>query len=120
MSDKSQSSKPAPGFFWFLSVLLGFAVAAAWLTSGAAPRPNPRDEVRAKEAAEVKALQEANLQKMGLMKGKSTERLAKSVDLLKAMPAPAASSVVVPGSPTQLKQAPAPAPAAAPATPPSK
>lgn len=117
----SSSNKPAPGFFWFLVAFLGFAVGASLLTKLGGDRLNPRDAERAAAAAEIKALHEENLAKMGLQKGKSADRLAKGVEALKALPPAAATTVVVPGSPTQLKQAaaaPAPAVAPAPATPP--
>jgi hypothetical protein len=115
MSDTTTSpKKPAPGFFWFLVAFLGFAVGANLLTRLGGERPNPRDGERAAAAAEIKSLHAENLTKMGLAVGSSTERLAKGVGELKALPAAAKSSVVVPGSPTQLQQAPA-----APATPPA-
>jgi hypothetical protein len=121
MSDTPSTPKPAPGFFWFLAVFLGFAVLAALFTSGTHTRLNPRDEERAALAAEVRQAQLESLAKMGLETGKSATRLAKGVDALKSLPPAAATTVVVPGSPTQLKQgaaapaAPAaPAPAAAP------
>ncbi len=122
MSDSTSSpKKPAPGFFWFLVAFLGFAVGASLLTRLGGERPNPRDQERAAAAAEIKALHAENLEKMGLAVGKSAEKLAKGVEALKALPPAAASTVVVPGSPTQLQQAPAApaaAPAPAPATPP--
>lgn len=116
MSDTTTANKPAPGFFWFLAAFLGFAVLAALFTSGAGSRPNPRDDERKSLADAIKAEQAANLAKMGLEKGKSAERLNKAAEALKGLPAPAPSQALVPGSPTQLKQA-ATAPAATPAAP---
>ena len=112
MSDTPSTPKPAPGFLWFVAVFLGFGILAALLTAGSGPRSNPRDTVRATEAGAVREEQNANLAKMGLEKGKSKERLAKAAEALKALPPPAPSKQVVPGSPTQMKQA-----AAAPAAP---
>jgi hypothetical protein len=116
MSDTPSTPKPAPGFLWFVAVFLGFGILAALLTAGSGPRSNPRDTVRATEAGAVREEQNANLAKMGLEKGKSKERLAKAVEDLKALPAPAPSKQVVPGSATQMKQA-ASAPAQAAAAP---
>lgn len=121
MSDTTSSNKPAPGFLWFVAVFLGFAVLAALFTSGTHQRPNPRDDERASLAAEIKDQQNANLAKMHLEKGKSADQLKKAAEALKSLPPAAKSNALVPGSPTQLKQAAAPAaPAPAPAAPATK
>ena len=129
MSDAS-SPQRAPGIVWLLGALAGFAV-VAMLLNGAfgGTRADPRLEVRTTNRADIEKINNENLTKLGLLKGSSDEALAKGLAAVKAM-APTTSTVVVPGSPTQLKQAAAapalaPAPAAdakkpaAPATPPA-
>jgi hypothetical protein len=112
------NSKNAPGFVWLLGAFAGFAVLAAVLQSlFSAERSDPRAAERLANWAEISAAQQANLQKMGLEQGKSSAALAKGLSLVSAL-APAKSNMVVPGSPTQLKQAATAAPAApAPAAP---
>ncbi len=116
MSDSTPQR--APGFVWLLGAFAGFAVLAAVLQGiFAGERIDARAAERFKNWQEINAAQQANLQKMGLEKGKSDAVLAKGVTLVKAL-APTKSTMVVPGSPTQLKQAaaaPAPAAPAAPA-----
>jgi hypothetical protein len=111
----SASSNRAPGFFWLLVVFTIFAIAGAVLNwFGAQDRPNPRDGDRAALAAEIKASHQDNLKKMGLVWGESTPALKDLLPQVTAMK-PSTSTALVPGSPTQLKQAAAAAPAAAPA-----
>lgn len=117
MSDSA--SKPAPGFFWLLTAFLGFAALAVVLNAFfAGERPNPRDQVRAANTVALKEAQDKNLEKLGLLPGKSAATLAKGLSLVQAAK-PVTSAMAVPGSPTQLKQAaqsaaPAPTPASAP------
>jgi hypothetical protein len=121
MSD-SPTTQRAPGFIWILGAFAGFAVLGAVLNGILKQeRPDPRAAERAANLAEITKAQNENLAKMGLEKGKSAVRLAKGLELVKTM-APAKSNMVVPGSPTQLKQAAASAPAApaAPAPAPAK
>jgi hypothetical protein len=112
----------APGILWILAVLLSFAV-LAFLAQGFFGQErvtDPRVDERLANLSEIRAAQAASVKKMGLETGASAERLAKSLEQLKTLK-PGTSTMVVPGSPTQLKQsaapaaAPAPAPAAAPA-----
>ena len=114
MSDSA--SKPAPGFFWLLTAFLGFAALAVVLNAlFAGVRPTPRDEVRAANTATLQEAQNKNLEKLGLLPGKSAAALAKGLTLVQAAK-PSVSAMAVPGSPTQLKQAAqsaAPAPKAA-------
>ncbi len=120
-SDSSTiQQRRAPGFLWILAVLLSFAV-LAFLAQGFFGQDrvtDPRVGDRLANLSEIKAAQAANVKKMGLETGASAERLAKTLEQLKASKA-ATSTMVVPGSPTQLKQsaAPAAAPAPAPAAP---
>ena len=128
-ADSSTSPQRAPGFIWILGAFAGFAllslVAQTFLGQ---QRTDPREGDRLANLSEVKAAQAANVQKMGLEAGKSGERLAKALEVLKGQK-PSTSTMLVPGSPTQLKQSAAPAapakaaeapPAAAPAAPVSK
>lgn len=115
MSDST--TQRAPGFVWLLGAFAGFAVLAAVLQGLlAGERTDTRAPERLKNWEEINAAQVANVQKMGLEKGKSDATLAKGVELVKGLK-PSKSAMVVPGSPTQLKQAAAAAPAAAPAAP---
>ena len=120
-SDSSTiQQRRAPGVLWILAVLLSFAV-LAFLAQGFFGQDrviDPRVDDRLANLTEVKAAQAANVKKMGLEMGASADRLAKTLEQLKASK-PATSAMVVPGSPTQLKQsaAPAAAPAPAPAAP---
>ena len=121
MSDSA--SKPAPGFLWLLTAFLGFAALAVVLNAiFSGVRPNPRDEVRAANTAAIKEAQDKNLEKLGLLPGKSAAALAKGLALVQSAK-PTTSTMAVPGSPTQLKQAAqsaAPAPASIPAPAPVK
>ena len=123
MSSDSPTSKSATGFLWVLGAMASFALLSmlAQAFYGQDRVTDPRMEERLKNLDETKGAQLANVKKMGLEVGGSSERLAKSLEVLKTMK-PSTSTVVVPGSPTQLKQAaaaPAPAAAAAPATAPA-
>jgi hypothetical protein len=122
--DTPTASKSAPGFFWVLIAVASFAL-LSMLAQGLfgksqgpfeqQPFADAREGDRAAYLNEVKAAQLANVKKMGLEPGASEARLAKSLETLKTLK-PGTSTMVVPGSPTQLKQAvAAPAPAAAPA-----
>jgi len=123
----SETATPtrAPGFFWLLTVFLGFAALAAVLNAlFAGERPTPRNSVREANTAAIKEAQDKILEKLGLLPGKSAAALAKGLALVQAAK-PTTSTVAVPGSPTQLKQAaqsaaPAPAPATPAATAPAK
>jgi hypothetical protein len=108
----SASTNRAPGFFWILAVFATFATTAALLNwFGEQERPNPRDAERAALAAEIKKGHQDSLKQMGLVSGNSTGTLAAVLPKLQAM-TPSKSAMLVPGSPTQLKQAAAAAPAA--------
>lgn len=112
---ESTTSNRAPGIVWLLGAFAGFAVLAAVLQSlFSGERPDPRSSDRLANWEEISKAQQANVQKMGLEPGKSKAALAKGVAAVSAL-APTKSSMVVPGSPTQLKQAAASAAPAAPA-----
>jgi hypothetical protein len=109
----SATTHRAPGFFWLLIVFFFFTVAGAVLSlRPGTEHANPRDGERAQLAAEIKASHQDALTKMGLVWGDSSKTLSVLLPKLQGM-APSTSAMVVPGSPTQLKQAAAAAPAAA-------
>ena len=119
MADKS-SSKGAT-FTFVLGIFAGFAVLLAAIQAlfGDPTLNDPREEERLKFKDEIAAAQAPLLDAMGLKdKSRTADLLKKTAEALKAK-TPKASSMLVPGSPTQLKQMAAPAPAAAPATPPA-
>ena len=118
MSDASQPQR-APGIVWLLGALAGFAVVAMILNSLlGGQRTDPREAVRAANRAEIEKINNDNLAKFGLLKGKSEEALAKGLAMVKSQ-AQTVSTVAVPGSPTQLKQAAEAAAAAKPAAAPA-
>jgi len=118
MSSDSPQPQRAPGFLWILGALVGFAL-LAFIFQGlfGRQRTDPREADRLVNLDEIRTAQAANVKKMGLEVGKSNERLAKALEAIKAQK-PTTSTMLVPGSPTQLKQsaaaAPAPKPAVAP------
>ena len=120
MSDSSIPQR-APGFFWLLVVLAGLFAVVTLLPSRVAI--DTRADTRTDNRAAIGAIHTPNLEKMGLVKGKSADALAKGLAMIKTQPAKV-STVAVPGSPTQLKQAAAAAPgtpaAVAPAPAPAK
>ena len=101
-----------------LAAFASFAVIAAILQTCAGGKPSdPQSEVRLKNKAEIAEAQSALLKKSGLADNAEAV-IAKSVAQLGTRKLEA-SKVVVPGSPTAIKQsapAPAPAPAAKPST----
>lgn len=123
MSQPEQTQKAGATFLWVLGAFAGFAVLFSILQSTASTPEDPRVAERLAAKEEITKLQDANLTAMGLKDAaKKAEAFNKAFATLKAKPV-GASTQVVPGSPTQLKQAsaaaPAPAPAAAPAAPPA-
>jgi len=122
MSSNAQSSKAGVTFLWVLGAFVSFAV-LFYVIQGLFAKPgaeDPRAPERLANKEEIVKAQNELIAKMGLDdSAKKASIFAKTLETLKAKPA-GASSQVVPGSPTQLKQAAAPAPAAAPAvTPPA-
>jgi len=128
-SDSSTSTQRAPGFIWILGAFACFALLSLLAQAFfGQQRTDPREGDRLANLAEIRTAQAVNVQKMGLEVGKSGERLAKALEVLSAQK-PTTSTMLVPGSPTQLKQSAAPAapakaaevpPTAAPAAPVSK
>ena len=117
MADKS-SSKGAT-FTFVLGIFAGFAILLAAIQAlfGDPTLNDPREEERLKFKDEIAAAQTPLLDAMGLKdKSRTADLLEKTAEVLKAK-TPKASTMLVPGSPTQMKQMAAPPPAAAPAAP---
>jgi len=118
MSDPAPHTPPrAPlVLLGVLAAFASFAVIAAVLQTYAGGRPSdPLSEVRLKNKAEIAEAQSALLKKSGLTDNADAV-IARAVEQI-AMRKLEASKVVVPGSPTAIKQsAPAPGPAAIPAS----
>jgi hypothetical protein len=139
MSPSVPHSKRGSTFLWVLGAFAGFAVLFVIVQAilGRGQYEDPRAEGRRAASKEVAEAQSALIAKMGLKDpAKRQEIFTATINEIKARK-PAASTQVVPGSPTQLKQAaaaaaaapapapagaaaPAPAPAAAPAPAPAK
>jgi hypothetical protein len=118
MSSPESPKKAGATFLWVLGAFAGFAVLFSILQSTVTTPEDPRVPERLAAKEEITKLQDANLTAMGLKDpAKKGEVFNKALTALKAKPV-GASTQVVPGSPTQLKQAAAAAPAApAPAAP---
>ena len=118
MSQPETSKKAGATFLWVLGAFACFAVLFSILQSTVTTPEDPRVPERLAAKEEITKLQDANLTAMGLKDpAKKAEVFHKALSALKAKPV-AASTQVVPGSPTQLKQAASAAPAApAPAAP---
>lgn len=120
-----ESSTPAKigkgaSFTFLLGTFAVFAVLLSVFQSFNGEKPeDPRAADRKQFTAEIRDAQKVIMEKTGLTdKAKAAGIYAKTADALKAK-APAASKMVIPGSPTQLKALPAPA-APAPAAPATK
>jgi len=117
MSQPETSKKAGATFLWVLGAFAGFAVLFSVLQSTVSTPEDPRVPERLAAKEEITKLQDANLTAMGLKDpAKKAEAFNKVLTTLKAKPV-GASTQVVPGSPTQLKQAAAAAPAAPAAAP---
>ena len=117
MSQPETSKKAGATFLWVLGAFAGFAVLFSVLQSTVSTPEDPRVPERLAAKEEITKLQDANLTAMGLKDpAKKAEVFNKALTTLKAKPV-GASTQVVPGSTTQLKQAAAAAPAAPAAAP---
>jgi len=119
MSAAASTSKPGTPFLWVLGAFTGFAILLAIFLNLAKPAPvDPREPERLANKEEILKAQAELTTKMGLNDAaKKGVVFDKALSLLASRKA-SVSTQVVPGSPTQLKQAaaaPAPAPAATPA-----
>jgi hypothetical protein len=110
MSQPEHPQKAGATFLWVLGAFAGFAVLFSVLQSTVSTPEDPRVPERLAAKEEITKLQDANLTAMGLKDAaKKAEVFNKALTALKAKPV-GASTQVVPGSPTQLKQAAAAAP----------
>ncbi len=127
MSQSAQPTKAGATFLWMLAAFAGFAVLFSIIQAinGSKQDFDPRAEQRLANTAEIQKAQNENMAKIGMNDpAKKNAIFEKTLSAIGGKK-PAVSTQVVPGSPTQLKQAAAaaaaaPAPAAAkPATPPT-
>lgn len=122
MSQPDPSKKAGATFVWVLGAFAGFAVLFVLIESFSDSKQgfDPRAQERSNNTAEILKAQNENIAKLGLNDAKKkSDVFQKTVAALKDKKG-GASTQVVPGSPTQLKQAAAAsAPAAAPAPPPA-
>jgi hypothetical protein len=128
MSPPVIHSKSGSSFFWVLAAFASFAVLFLIIQTLAA-KPgavDPRAPERSANTAEIVKAQNELIAKMGMNDTAKKQAIFDKALGVLASRKPSTSTQVVPGSPTQLKQAaasaaPAPAaPAAAPATPATK
>ena len=127
MSTPENTSKAGATFLWVLGAFASFAVLFLVIQTLGARRGevDPRAPERLANTAEIAKAQTELIAKMGLNDAAKKDAVfTKALEVIQARK-PAVSTQVVPGSPTQLKQAaaaavPAPAPAAAPAAPATK
>lgn len=116
MSQSTQSNKAGATFLWVFAAFAGFAVLFSIIqaVNGSKQGFDPRAAERLANTAEIQKAQNENMAKIGLNDaGKKKAIFAKTLSALSGRK-PAVSTQVVPGSPTQLKQAAAAAPATAP------
>lgn len=123
MSQPEPSKKAGATFLWVLGAFAGFAVLFTLIQSGVDSKlgQDPRASERTANTAEITKAQNENLSKIGMTDAAKQKAVYQKALSALGAKKPAASTQVVPGSPTQLKQAAAaataPAPAAAPAAP---
>jgi hypothetical protein len=118
MSQPDPSKKAGATFTWVLGAFAGFAVLFVLIQGITDSKQgfDPREEERHKNTAEILKAQADNIAKLGLNDAKKKEAVFKTTLSELAKKKEGTSTQVVPGSPTQLKQA-AAAPALAPAAP---
>jgi len=125
MSQPAQPQKAGATFLWVFGAFAGFAVLFILIqaASGSKLGFDPRAEERSANTAEIVKAQNDNLAKLGLTDADKKKAMFGKAHTALGAQQPAASTQIVPGSPTQLKQAaadaaaaPPPAASAAPAT----
>lgn len=119
MSQPDQPKKAGATFVWVLGAFAGFAVLFIIIQSITDSKQgfDPREQERRDYTAEILKAQSENIAKLGLNdEAKKNAVFTKTLAKLGATK-PGISTQVVPGSPTQLKQAAAAAPAPAAAAP---
>ncbi len=121
MSAAANTPKTSTTFLWVLGAFTSFAVLLAiFLNVGKQASADPREPERLANKEEIAKAQLALVSKMGINDAVKKAAVFDKTLALIASRKPAPSTQVVPGSPTQHKQAAAPAPAAAPAAAPTK
>ncbi len=119
MSQPDQPKKAGATFVWVLGAFAGFAVLFIIIQSITDSKQgfDPREQERRDYTAEILKAQSENIAKLGLNdEAKKNAVFTKTLAALGAKKS-GVSTQVVPGSPTQLKQAAAAAPAPAAAAP---
>ncbi len=119
MPQPDQPKKAGATFTWVLGAFAGFAVLFILIQSITDSKQgfDPREQERRDYTAEILKAQSENIAKLGLNdEAKKNAVFSKTLAALSAKK-PGVSTQVVPGSPTQLKQAAAAAPAPAAAAP---
>ncbi len=123
MSQSEQPKKAGATFLWVLGAFAGFAVLFTLIVASADSKlgDDPRAPERLSNTAEIVKAQNENLAKLGFSDAVKKKAVFDTTVAQLGAKKPTVSTQVVPGSPTQLKQAAAaaPAPAAAPATSPA-
>ena len=126
MSQSDQPQKAGATFLWVLGAFAGFAVLFTILQAVSDSKRgfDPRESERLANTAEIVKAQAESIAKLGLNDEAKKKAVFEKTLAALGSKKPAVSTQVVPGSPTQLKQAaaaaaaPAPAPATtAPASP---
>lgn len=114
MSPPAIHSKSGSSFFWVLAAFASFAVLFMILQTLGAKQGevDPRAPERAANTAEIVKAQTELVAKMGMNDAAKKQAVFDKTLGVLASRKPSTSTQVVPGSPTQLKQAAAPAPAA--------
>ncbi len=115
MSQPDQSKKAGATFTWVLGAFAGFAVLFTIIqaVSGSKLGFDPREQERKDNTAEILKAQTENIAKIGLNDAAKKKAVFEKTLTNLSAKKPTASAQVVPGSPTQLKQAAAAVPAPA-------
>lgn len=118
MSQSDPPKKAGATFLWVLGAFAGFAVLFSLIqtASGSKQGFDPREQERRDNTAEINKAQNESLAKLGLNDAAKKKTVFEKALVEIAAKKASVSSQVVPGSPTQLKQA-AAAAAAVPASP---
>lgn len=121
MSQSDQPQKAGATFLWVLGAFAGFAVLFTIIQAVSDSKQgfDPREAERTAYTAEILKAQSENLAKLGLTDAAKKKAVFEKTLADLGVKKPAVSTQVVPGSPTQLKQAAAAAPAPVPAAPPA-
>ena len=124
MSSSANKNQPGATFLWVLGAFASFAVLFLVIQTLGVKKveADPRAPERLANKEEIQKAQKELVAKMGLDQASAKEAVfAKTLELITTRKV-GPSTQVVPGSPTQLKQASAPAaqPAVAPAAPATK